>query len=62
MSAHELPRRDFQTVSNSGARLVGHATPVPNLYLSGAWSRPGHGYTPVIARGLECFGEVVRRW
>jgi phytoene dehydrogenase-like protein len=51
-----------QTVNNSGARRVGHTTPVPNLYLSGAWSRPGHGYTAVIASGLECFGEIVQRW
>ncbi len=51
-----------QTVNNSGSRRVGHATPVPNLYLAGAWSRPGHGYTAVIASGLECFAEIVQRW
>jgi phytoene dehydrogenase-like protein len=51
-----------QTVNNSGARRVGHATPVPNLYLAGAWSRPGHGYAAVIMSGLECFGEVAGRW
>ena len=51
-----------QTVNNSGARRVGHATPVPNLYLAGAWSRPGHGYAAVIMSGLECFAEIARRW
>jgi prolycopene isomerase len=51
-----------QTVNNSGARRVGHETPVPNLYLAGAWSRPGHGYGAVIPSGLECFAEIVRRW
>lgn len=51
-----------QTVNNSGARRVGHATAVPNLYLSGAWSRPGHGYSAVISSGLECFAEIVQRW
>jgi prolycopene isomerase len=51
-----------QTVNNSGQNRVGHATPVRNLYLAGAWSRPGHGYGAVIPSGLECFGEVVRGW
>lgn len=51
-----------QTLNNSGARRVGHATPVPNLYLAGAWSRPGHGYAAVMMSGLECFAEVAGRW
>ncbi len=51
-----------QTVSNSGSTRVGHATPVRNLYLAGAWSRPGHGYGAVIPSGLECFAEIVRTW
>lgn len=32
-----------QTVGNSGDQRIGHSTPVKNLYLAGAWSRPGHG-------------------
>jgi prolycopene isomerase len=51
-----------QTVNNSGAARVGQATPVRNLYLAGAWSRPGHGYGGVIPSGLECFAEIVRGW
>ena len=51
-----------QTLDNSGDRRVGHATPIQNLYLAGAWTRPGHGYGPVIQSGLECFGEIVRDW
>lgn len=51
-----------QTVDNSGAKRVGHATPIKNLYLAGAWSRPGHGYGAVIQSGIECFGEIVREW
>lgn len=51
-----------QTVNNSGSTRVGHATPVKNLYLAGAWSRPGHGYGAVIPSGLECFGEIMKRW
>src|SRR5581483_301895 len=51
-----------QTLDNSGDRRIGHATPVKNLYLAGAWTRPGHGYGAVIQSGLECFGEIARGW
>lgn len=51
-----------QTVDNSGDRRIGHATPVKNLYLAGAWTRPGHGYGGAIQSGLECFGEIARGW
>ena len=51
-----------QTVNNSGSRRVGHTTPLKNLYLAGAWSRPGHGYGAVIPSGLECFGEIMKSW
>lgn len=51
-----------QTVDNSGGRRLGHATPVKNLYLAGAWTRPGHGYGAVLESGVECFGEIVRDW
>ncbi len=51
-----------QTVNNSGSTRVGHGTPIKNLYLAGAWSKPGHGYGAVIWSGLECFGEVMRSW
>jgi phytoene dehydrogenase-like protein len=51
-----------QTVNNSGATRVGHSTPIKNLYLAGAWSRPGHGYGAVIPSGLECFAEIMKTW
>ena len=51
-----------QTVNNSGSVRVGHRTPIKNLYLAGAWSKPGHGYGAVIPSGLECFGEIMRSW
>lgn len=51
-----------QTVNNSGSNRVGHATPIKNLYLAGAWSRPGHGYGAVIPSGLECFAEIMKTW
>jgi len=51
-----------QTLDNSGMRRLGHSTPVKNLYLSGAWTRPGGGYSAVLWSGLECFGEIMRTW
>lgn len=51
-----------QTLNNSGNTRVGHKTPVKNLYLAGAWSKPGHGYGAVIPSGLECFEEIMKEW
>jgi all-trans-retinol 13,14-reductase len=51
-----------QTLNNSGANRLPHATPIKNLYLSGAWTSPGHGYGAVLWSGLQCFGEIMKRW
>jgi prolycopene isomerase len=51
-----------QTLNNTGQNRLGHKTPVKNLYLAGAWTRPGHGYGAVIPSGLECFAEIMREW
>jgi all-trans-retinol 13,14-reductase len=51
-----------QTLNNSGGQRLPHATPINNLYLAGAWTRPGHGYGAVIPSGLECFGEIMKHW
>ena len=51
-----------QTLDNSGNQRAGHSTPVKNLYLSGAWTRPGGGYSAVLGSGLQCFGEIMRSW
>jgi len=45
-----------QTLDNSSPRRLPHKTPINNLYLSGAWTNPGGGYSAVIGSGLECFG------
>jgi phytoene dehydrogenase-like protein len=37
-----------QTVANSGPARLPHGTPIHNLYLAGAWTRPGHGYGAVL--------------
>jgi all-trans-retinol 13,14-reductase len=51
-----------QTVDNSGNRRFPHTTPIRNLYLSGAWTSPGHGYGAVIPSGLQCFAEIMKSW
>jgi all-trans-retinol 13,14-reductase len=51
-----------QTLDNSMPRRLAHKTPVKNLYLAGAWTQPGHGYSAVIPSGLECFGEIMKEW
>lgn len=51
-----------QTLNNSGQNRLLYNTPVKNLYLSGAWSRPGHGYRAVVSSGLDCFAEIMNNW
>lgn len=51
-----------ETLDNSNPRRLPHVTPIKNLYLSGAWTSPGHGYGAVIPSGLECFGEIMKHW
>jgi all-trans-retinol 13,14-reductase len=51
-----------QTVDNSGNKRFPNRTPIKNLYLSGAWTSPGHGYGAVIPSGLQCFAEIMKSW
>jgi all-trans-retinol 13,14-reductase len=51
-----------QTLDNSPPRRLPHRTPLKNLYLSGAWTNPGGGYSAVISSGLECFREIMNDW
>jgi len=51
-----------QTINNSGQSRLPHDTPIKNLYLSGAWTKPGHGYGGVFWSGLECFAEIMQSW
>ena len=51
-----------QTVDNSGQRRFPQRTPIKNLYLSGAWTFPGHGYGACVPSGLSCFAEVMKDW
>jgi phytoene dehydrogenase-like protein len=51
-----------QTLNNTGPNRMPHTTPIKNLYLAGAWTQPGHGYGAVVPSGLQCFGEIMRKW
>lgn len=51
-----------QTLNNSGNRRFPNRTPLKNLYLSGAWTSPGHGYGGVFISGLQCFAAIMQDW
>jgi all-trans-retinol 13,14-reductase len=51
-----------QTLDNSGQNRLAHSTPIENLYLSSAWTKPGGGYGGVLWSALECFGEIMQKW
>jgi phytoene dehydrogenase-like protein len=51
-----------QTLDNCEPRRLPHNTPVRNLYLAGAWTRPGGGYGAVIPSGLQCFAQIMAEW
>lgn len=51
-----------QTLDNSEPRHLPHKTPIKNLYLAGAWTRPGGGYSAVLSSGLQCFAEIMAEW
>ncbi|CAK8719292.1 Prolycopene isomerase [Candidatus Electrothrix laxa] len=51
-----------QTMDNSGLTRLekfGQRTPVPGLYLVGAWSYPGGGFEPVMLSGVEAVKCMV---
>jgi all-trans-retinol 13,14-reductase len=51
-----------QTLDNSEPRRLPHHTPIKNLWLAGAWTRPGGGYSAVLGSGLQCFAEIMKGW
>ncbi len=51
-----------QTLDNCEPRRLPHDTPIKNLYLSGAWTRPGGGYGAVLPSGLQCFAQIMGDW
>lgn len=51
-----------QTLDNAEPRRLPHNTPIRNLYLAGAWTRPGGGYGAVMPSGLQCFAQIMAEW
>lgn len=51
-----------QVLENSMPRRLPPKTPIGGLFLAGAWTQPGGGYSAVIRSGLQCFGEIMREW
>jgi all-trans-retinol 13,14-reductase len=51
-----------QTLDNAMPRRLPQTTPVKGLYLASAWTQPGGGYGGVMGSGLQCFGEIMKRW
>jgi prolycopene isomerase len=51
-----------QIRDNSGFKRVSNRTPVPGLYLSGAWTNPGGGYELVILSGKEAVKCIAEDW
>ena len=50
-----------QTVSQSLHRSLSQLTPIPRLYLVGAWTRPGAGYSGVISSGYNLANTILKR-
>lgn len=47
------------TVENSSLRRISHDTPIRNLYLTGAWTQPGGGYSGVIWSGYLAANRLL---
>lgn len=50
-----------QTVSQSLHRSLPQTTPIPQLYLVGAWTRPGAGYSGVISSGYNLAASIMAK-
>ncbi|XXM71418.1 phytoene desaturase family protein [Lysinibacillus sphaericus] len=50
-----------QTVSQSLHRSLPQITPIPQLYLVGAWTRPGAGYSGVISSGYNVATTILAK-
>ncbi len=48
--------------SKAGTERPSRTTPINNLYLSGAWTRPGAGEVGVMWSGLGCFKDIMATW
>ena len=51
-----------QSVDNSGISRLGNRTPIPGLYLAGAYTNPGGGFEWVMLSGKEAVKCMVEDW
>jgi prolycopene isomerase len=50
-----------QTVDQSSINRLAAETPIKNLYLAGAWTSPGGGFSGAIQSGYETFQAIMKR-
>lgn len=51
-----------QSMNNAYMNRISNKTPVPGLYLVGAWGNPGGGYAGVLRSGQMTFQRLMRDW
>ena len=51
-----------QTVNNASFERIDNRTPIKGLYLAGAWSNPGGGFSGVLLSGQFACEEVIKDW
>jgi phytoene dehydrogenase-like protein len=51
-----------QSMDNAYMNRISNKTPVPGLYLAGAWGNPGGGYAGVLRSGQLTFEQMMRDW
>ena len=49
------------TPKQSMQKRLPQQTPVDNLYLAGAWTKPGHGISQVLRSGLQVADKIMAK-
>jgi prolycopene isomerase len=51
-----------QSMDNAFMNRIENRTPIKGLYLAGAWTNPGGGYTGVLRAGERAFEQIMEDW
>ena len=51
-----------QSMDNAYMNRIENHTPIKGLYLAGAWSNPGGGYTGALRSGEKTFQALMEEW
>ncbi len=51
-----------QSMDNAFMNRIKNRTPVPGLYLAGAWGNPGGGFAGVLRSGQASFTKILEDW